>query len=313
MSVEVLCYGEPLVGIYATEERSLSQPGMCRLTWGGDASNVALAIQKLGHHAGMATKMGTDSFAKGLLALWAQEGVDTTHIIEDPSGRTGMYLVSFHKGNHEFEYRRADSSSAKYCWDREDQIDWDGIQWLHMSGISQAISKSCLEAGFEMMGIAKQHGVKISYDLNYRSRLWPKRTAYLVYWHVIREFADLISFNESEAEILGLKGDGQEIVEQLLAYHPITVCYKRGHLGAIVGQGAKTFHTPAHKIDVKDTVGAGDAFTAGMLVGLLEKMELDAMTELAMAASALTCTQTGSTEGQPRRETVRFFLNEMID
>ncbi len=172
MSCEIYSFGEPLAGFYAKDQRRLSQIGDFHMTWGGDTSNVAVASARLGRSSGYITRIGNDSFGHGLMELWKSKRVDTTNGIIAPESPTGMYFVSFNGEKHEFAYRRKDAAARKFGPADAEKISFEGVKIFHLSGISQAISRECLEASFVLMKRAKALGAKISYDLNYRGKLW---------------------------------------------------------------------------------------------------------------------------------------------
>ena len=307
--IEVYCWGEPLAGFYSKNPNALGKPGEFRMTWGGDTSNVALAVKKLGHNSGYITKIGDDFLGQGLFKLWRQEDVDTTNVFIDKEHATGMYFVDFNeKGEHFFYYRRKGSAASTMNKDFCNSVRVDDGKILHLSGISQAISFDCLECSFDLVEKFKSRGFKISYDLNYREKLWSRKIAKNVYKTTI-EFADIVSFNEEEARILGLSQNPLEAVKEALYMGPETVAYKLGSKGAVLGTKEKVVAYSAPQIQVKDTVGAGDAFMGAVIVGIIEKMDEEEILKFAISTAALTCRKTGSVEGQPRRFEVDNFIS----
>jgi len=91
--IEVLCFGEPLMGFF-TKDLSEGQP-LFKAAIGGDSSNVALAVKKLGHSSAYTTKMGKDIFAKKILNNWQKEDVDTSNVFTDNVHQTGIYFAIF--------------------------------------------------------------------------------------------------------------------------------------------------------------------------------------------------------------------------
>jgi 2-dehydro-3-deoxygluconokinase len=304
----VYSFGEPLAGFYATNERSLAAIGDFHMTWGGDTSNVALALKKLGHQSGYITKVGNDFVGEGLLELWKTTGVDIRNVIVDHNYGTGMYFVSFKNGKHEFDYKRKNSAASTLKPSDIDELHLDNFKILHLSGITQAISKNCMEAGFYLMESARKQNKMISYDLNYRGKLWNPDTAKCVYEYVIKEYADIVSFNEEEADILGLSSNPKEAVKEILKYKPSLVVFRKGEEGAVLGAEKGVIEMKAYNVEIADTVGAGDTFTAAILAGTIEGMQFEEILKFALAAAACTCSKTGSVEGQPYRNEVEELL-----
>ncbi|AKI97762.1 sugar kinase [Kosmotoga pacifica] len=310
--IEVYCWGEPLAGFYSKNPNALGKPGEFRMTWGGDTSNVALSVRKLGHSSGYMTKIGNDFVGQGLLKLWKSEGVDVTNVFLDREHSTGMYFVDFDEnGEHIFYYRRKGSAASTMNKDFCESIQIDEGKIFHLSGISQAISFECLECSFDLIERFKSNGFKISYDLNYREKLWLKKFARNIYRVIIEDYADIVSFNEKEALILDLPDNPFEAVSQVLEFGPEIVAYKLGSKGAVLGMKEEIVAYSAPKVEVKDTVGAGDAFTGAVLVGILEEMSAKDLLKFAISTAALTCKNTGSVEGQPRRNEIKDFIKKI--
>jgi len=305
---EVLCFGEPLAAFYSKGRRSLSKAGEFVMTWGGDTSNVALGISKLGHTSGYITKVGQDSFGEGFLDLWRSSGVDTTNVIVDEDRLTGMYFASFTGDKHEFIYRRKDAAASSYSVDDARDVDFEGVRILHLSGVSQAISRQCLEASLVLMKRARENGAVISFDLNYRGKLWSSELAKSIYLSVISGYADIVSLNDEEQEVLGIKGDPEDAANYLLELGPKVVALRCGVKGAVIATRKKSVKGRAKIVEVADTVGAGDTFTASLLCCYLEDRDLEDSLQFALSAAALTCTKTGSTEGQPSKKQVLDFI-----
>ena len=308
MKPEVLSFGEPLAAFYSKDRRSLSKAGEFDMTWGGDTSNVALGISKLGHTSGYITKVGNDAFGEGFFNLWKSNGVDTTNVIIDSDRLTGMYFASFTGEKHEFIYRRKDAAASTYSVDDASKVDFEGVKILHLSGVSQAISRQCLEASFTLMNRARENGAVISFDLNYRSKLWSRDLAKSIYLSVISNYADIVSLNDDEQEILGMEGNPEDAANSLLELGPKIVALRCGVNGAIIATRKRSVKGKAKKVEVADTVGAGDTFTASLLCCYLEDRDVEDSLQFALSAAALTCTKTGSTEGQPSRKQVLDFL-----
>ncbi len=308
MKPEVLSFGEPLAAFYSKDRRSLSKAGEFDMTWGGDTSNVALGISKLGHSSGYITRVGNDAFGEGFIDLWRSHSVDTTNVIVDTTRLTGMYFASFTGEGHEFIYRRKDAAASTYSTEDAESVDLEGVKILHLSGVSQAISRQCLEASFVLMNRARENGAVISFDLNYRSKLWSRDLAKSIYLSVISNYADIVSLNDDEQEVLGMKGNPDDAANSLLELGPKIVALRCGVKGAVIATRKRSVKGKAKKVEVADTVGAGDTFTASLLCCYLEDRDVEDSLQFALSAAALTCTKTGSTEGQPSKKQVLDFL-----
>lgn len=310
---QVMCFGEPLIGFFSKKD-SENLPSF-QMAIGGDTSNVVLEVTKLGHPASYTTRLGNDFFANKIKELWKREKVDTQYVFKDDNHQTGIYFAFYDShGDHQFIYKRQDSASAHYSIEDAKKVSLDGLKVFHLSGISQAISRSCIEASFFFMKRCKQLHILVSYDLNYRSPLWSREYFNSIALYTIRNLADLVSLNLSEAEVLGLKGKPEQIVKEIMAMGPKIVALKMGKDGCLIGSAEGIQYGKAFEIDNDvETTGAGDSFTAAVIVGILEKMSLWEIARFANAVASSVCNAIGSTSGQPTREEVDNFLTKDLN
>lgn len=310
---EVVAFGEPMAALYPADASGDTGESVLvsdyKLTWGGDTSNFCLAIAKLRHTCAYITRVGDDPFGRGFLALWRDRGVDTRGVQVDSSRRTGLYVATFRGRRHELVYYRQSSAATQV--DRS-QIDWgmiDRAKVLHVSGISQAISPAMRDLSFELMSRAKGHGVMVSYDVNYRPALWEAREARSVAIETIKRFVDILTVTDEEMRVLGL-ADQPERLAQALPRVPAWIGVKLGSEGSFMETGGDSFRVGSFKVTFRDSVGAGDAYDAALIVGILEGGGLPKVAQFANAVAALTCTGVGPLERQPSREEVERFLRE---
>ncbi len=306
---QVMCFGEPLVGFFTKKEyQCLSS---FQMAIGGDTSNVALAVTKLGHQTSYTTRMGNDFFAEKIKELWDEEGINTSYVFKDSDHKTGIYFSIYDsQGGHQFIYERQNSASSKYSVKDAEKVVLDDSKVFHLSGISQAISKSCLEASFFFMNECKKREIMISYDLNYRRPLWSKEYFNSIALYTIKNFANLVSLNLNEAEVLGLKGAPENLVNKIMEMGPEIVALKLGEKGCVIGSSEGVKYGKPFNIDIAvETTGAGDSLTAAVIVGILERMELATMVRFANAVASRVCTVVGSTSGQPTRAEIDSFLS----
>ncbi|MEM3571943.1 MAG: sugar kinase, partial [Candidatus Bathyarchaeia archaeon] len=171
--LDAVSLGEPLLEFNARGIGSLRNIKTFDKGWGGDTSNFIVAFSRLGGCAGYITRVGDDEFGHCFLELWKKEGVDTSHVIIEKGGFTGIYFISRKNGGeHDFTYYRKDSAASHFSI-KDLDIDYiKDAKIFHASGISQAISSSCNEAVLYAMKKAKESNVIVSYDPNIRLKLW---------------------------------------------------------------------------------------------------------------------------------------------
>jgi len=307
---QVMCFGEPLVGFF-TKKVSKGLPSF-KMAIGGDTSNVALGVTKLGHPSSYITRLGNDFFAEKIRELWKKENVDTKYVFNDHTRQTGIYFAIYDsQGDHQFIYKRKDSATAFFSIEDAQKVSLEDVKIFHLSGISQAISRSCLETSFYFMKKCKQSNIFVSYDLNYRSLLWSNEFFNSIALYTIQNLADLVSMNISEANVLGFHGNPEMIVSKVMKLGPKVVALKLGKDGCVIGSPVGIYYGKPFEVNMAvETTGAGDSLTAAVIVGILEEMKLQQITRFANAVAAIVCAAIGSTSGQPTRKEVEIFLEK---
>lgn len=308
--MDVLCFGEPLVGFYPLTGKSLVDDVPIIKTWGGDTSNVVIGISRLGGKSAYLTKVGDDIFGRGFMSLWSDNGVNTSLVEYDKKRNTGLYFVSFENNRHVLTYYRANSAASAITEDVVTDDMLNSISILHLSGISVGMSKSALMTGRALIVKAKALGKTVSFDVNYRSAQWANADeASRVIGELIRLGVDILEITDDEMLALGWGEDPDVLLKMFPDVNIIT--FKQGAKGATILTKDSSFRVHACKIDVKDTVGAGDSFDAGFLISLLEGKTLVEAARFATVAAAHTCTGTGPLEKMPTRADVERLWKEL--
>jgi len=271
---------------------------------------MAVAAARLGRKVGYITKVGDDAFGQCFLEMWRREGVDTSKVIVEKGGFTGIYFIAYANG-HEFTYYRKGSSASHISADEIDQEYIKNSKTFHSSGITQAISDSSREAVFHAIEIAKKNGVLVSYDPNVRLKLWPLEMARSTIIRTI-SLADIVFPSMEDASILFSSDSAKDAAKRFLELGPGTVVVKLGADGCLVATKKEVFETPSVKVNVVDATGAGDAFDAAFLSGTLEGWDLRRCARFANAVGALTTTGKGAVNPIPRRSVVDEFLRSRV-
>ena len=273
--------------------------------FGGDTSNAAIAARRLGARVAYVTQVGDDGFGRDLLALWQSEGVTTEGVRVLAGADTGLYFVTHGPAGantgHEFSYRRAGSAAARMTSGDLPRELLGRSQWLHASGISLAISASACDSVLEAMAIARAAGAKISFDLNFRPRLWPAARALAMTRQVL---ADCDLFFPSVDEIEALTGlhEPDDIIDWAHAQGARAVALKLGARGCrvSVGSGGKRATLPGHAVTPVDATGAGDCFAGACLSQLARGATLADAARVANVAAALSTQGFGAVGPLPR-------------
>ena len=269
----------------------------------GAESNVAIGLRRLGHTAGWVSRLGDDDFGRAVLFRIRGEGVDTSRVILDAAAPTAVFFRERHIGSQarpiEVVYYRRGSAASRLSVADLDADYIRGARWLHLTGITPALSASCREAVFAAAEIARGAGLPVVLDPNYRSKLWTTDEAR----RVLRDLAsrcDVVLPGLEEAELLTGESQPEAAARQLAASGPRTVVVKLGAQGALAVADDRVIRAPALLLErVVDPVGAGDAFAAGLLAGLLRGLPIEAALDLANRCGAYAMTAPGDMEALP--------------
>ncbi|ABY95599.1 MULTISPECIES: sugar kinase [Thermoanaerobacter] len=278
---------------------------------GGAESNFAIGIVRLGHRAGWISKLGNDEFGKYILSFIRGEGVDTSRVKFDPDAPTAVYFKERREyGESRVYYYRRGSAASRL---RPEDLDPDYIgsaKYLHLTGITPALSESCYQTVKEAIKIAKSRSVKITFDPNIRLKLWSKERAREVIMELAAQ-ADIVLPGVSEGEILVGEREPEKIAAKFLGLGVGTVVVKMGKQGAYYATKSESKFIPGFPIEkVVDPIGAGDGFAAGFVTGLLKGYSLEKAVRLANAVGAIVTTVIGDVEGLPTMDEVLVFMGE---
>ncbi len=307
---EVITFGETMVLMDPMEQGPLRHVNLFMKRVGGAESNFAIGLSRLGHSAGWVSRVGDDEFGKYVVNFIRGEGVDVSRVQVDCEAFTGVYFKQRRSSedNSVFYYRRG-SAASRMTGEEVDEEYLRGAKFLHVTGITLALSPSCLQAVKQVMSMARRLDVPISFDPNIRLRLWTSSEARDVLRELVQN-VDILMPSQSEGEILFGSDDPAEIAGAALDLGVRVVVVKRGAEGCFVADRRISRAIPGFLVKVEDTIGAGDAFNAGFIAGLLEGKSLVESAELGNAAGAFAVTTTGDVEGLPTREELEVFLGQ---
>lgn len=294
---DVVALGEPLY------ELNRQPDGNWLTGFGGDTLNVAIAAARLGSRAAYVTRLGDDIFAAELRGLMDREGIDTTAVAADPGAPTGLYFVTHGPAGHVFTYRRAGSAASRMTPAGLDPALIASARFLHASGISQAISDSAAETVAAAIAMARRAGVSVSYDTNFRPRLWAADKARPVI-EAAAAGADILKTSVEDAEALFGLAEPSAIGRHLLGLGAGAVVVTRGRDGATLVTRDGLEHVPGRAVAAIDATGAGDAFTGALLAELARGQTLAQSVRFANAAAALSTLGYGAIAPLPRRDAV---------
>ncbi len=279
---DVVTFGEAMIRLSPPNYRRLEQTNLLDVNIGGAEWNVATALSRLGISTAWVSRL-TDNPLGWIIRNKAREqGVDTSHIVWTKSDRVGIYFVEFGASPRASSvlYDRSNSAISRI---QPGEVNWEevlrGARWFHTSGITPALSPSAAQVTTEALKTAKKVGCKVSYDLNYRARLWTPEEARKCQ-EPFMEYVDvLFSTEEDTKKVLGISADNYQEVAKKLAenFNFEVVCITlrkdisvlRNRWTAIAYAGGKIYDDRTYDVEMVDRVGAGDSFSAGFIYGYL--------------------------------------------
>lgn len=315
--MKVVCFGEIMLRLAPEGYYRFVQAEKFGATFGGGEANVAVSLANYGMDASYVTKIPANDIGQACVNSLRKFGVDTTNIVRG-GDRLGIYYLE--KG--------ASQRPSKVIYDRaysaiamaeKSDFDWkkilEGAEWFHFTGITPALSDSCAEICLDAVKTAKEMGITVSCDLNYRKKLWTKEKAKEVMTK-LAPYIDVCIANEEDAnDVFGIKADDTDITGGKLSHDGYKSVAKklvdtfgfkkvaitlRGSLSAndnnwaaMLYDGKEYFLSKNYLIHIVDRVGGGDSFGGGLIYALTNNFSCQDAIEFAVAASCLKHTIEG--------------------
>ena len=303
---DVAALGEAMV------EFNQTSPGQVQYLqgFGGDTSNAVIAAARAGARTAYLTRVGGDSFGRALLQLWTQEGVNTAGVTTASASHTGIYFVTHGTAGHEFDYRRAESAASRMTPHWLSGAPAEIIRksrFLHLSGITLAISPGACDTAFEAMALAREAGTQVSFDSNLRLKLWPLARAQACTAQAVSLCDIFLPSLDDMTTLTGLD-DPDSIVDWSHAHGARTVALKLGNEGALVSDGDQREQLAARRVTVRDTTGAGDCFCGNLLARMAKGDDVFRAAHYANAAAGLSVQGFGAVTPMPRATSVFSIL-----
>ena len=310
-SGSVVTLGETMALLSVPGGRSLRTGSCLPVGIGGAESNVAIGLARLGVPCTWISRVGADSFGELVVREIRAEGVRVI-ARRDAVAPTGMMAKEHHGGRpRQVRYYRNNSAASRLSPQDLDEEAIAGADVLHLTGITAALGEQPLLTLHRAIEIAREAGTVISFDVNYRSTLWPADQAGPVLAD-LASAADLVFAGPEEAELLlgwpaaaetapGFDS-GEHLARGLAKLGPATVVVKLGALGALGLAGDLVHRASAAPITVVDAVGAGDAFVAGFLSEYVTGADIAACLRVGNLLGGAVCQAPGDWEGLPTRE-----------
>jgi 2-dehydro-3-deoxygluconokinase len=287
--------GETMIRLSPPLFQTIEQATSLDMCIGGSESNTAIALSRFGLRTAWVSKLLDDPLGRKISSSIAAHGVDTSGIVWAKEGRNATYFIEFGRPPrpHRVTYDRKNSAINTL---KPSEVDWSlfkGARVVHLTGITAALSPTCRTLVEMAVRRAKRAGSLVSFDINYRAKLWSAARARRVLSPICADVDILIVSDADAANVLGAKGAPEEIAAALATrFGCATVLVTLTGGGGVCGHKGKTFRSAPIPAQEVDRVGAGDAFTAGFLYGYVTR-DVEYGLAFATATAALKFTIPG--------------------
>jgi 2-dehydro-3-deoxygluconokinase len=299
VTVDLLTLGETMAALRGTGPLRLG--GDLRLSIAGAESNVAIGLARLGHAARWVGRVGDDELGALVLRTLRAESVDVSAAVVAPGELTGMLLFDRAPGGTpRAHYRRAGCAAARLAPADVSAAVALGARVLHVTGITPALGEDPAAAVRYAVEAGRAAGATVCLDVNHRPKLWPRERASAAL-RPLAAGAHLVVASEDELPLVCDGPDEAARARALLDLGVREVVVKRGARGASAYTGTGRHDEPARAVTVVDTVGAGDAFTAGYLSAFLDGLPVPERLRRGVILGAAAVAAHGDWEGLPTR------------
>jgi 2-dehydro-3-deoxygluconokinase len=279
---DVMTFGETMLRLAAPPFRRLEQTSTLEVNVGGAELNVAVGVSRLGLGAAWVSRLPNNPLGRMVGNKARELGVDTSHVIWVDGERLGLYFVEYGASPRASSvlYDRADSAISHI---QPGEVDWTSIlertRLFHISGITPALSDSAAAVTAEALKAAKEADCVVSYDLNYRAKLWSGEEARACQ-EPLMEYVDILLTTEEDTErVFNIEGGNCKEVALRLSERfgfKVVAITLRGNISVwrntwtSIAYAEGTFYDDrTYEIELVDRVGGGDAYSAGFLYGYL--------------------------------------------
>ncbi|MBD3288015.1 sugar kinase [candidate division KSB1 bacterium] len=321
---DVITLGETMLRLAAPSKQRLEQCSSLDMTVGGSELTVAANLAGIGAKTAWISRLPENPMGRFVANKAREQGVDTSRIVwtNDPDARVGLYFVEMGAKPRPSRvyYDRRNSAASRMTFA---ETNWSALlpeaRIVHMSGITPALSESCAGLTFDLLKAAREEQCLVSFDLNYRSKLWSEGDAGECYRRLLPDIDILITNRYDCERFFSLKGDESEMAVELSDKYSIRIiaftsgeapAVWSGRWSASLWYDGEFFAAPeAEEIEVVDRFGAGDAFAAGLLKGVLEDDPETAL-QLGNAMAAISQTTFGDIAWIREHDLTDYFENK---
>jgi 2-dehydro-3-deoxygluconokinase len=299
IKMKILAIGEAMVEFNQTQ--GSSDPHYLQ-GFGGDTSNFLISAARQGAACGYISAVGDDHQGTMLKSVWAAEGIDTKHVQVVKGAHTGIYFVNHLPDGHDFSFYRKDSAASRMT--ARDLPSFEKTAgFLHLSGISLAISNDFCDLCYAAVDAASASGMTVSLDTNLRLKLWSVHRARAILNDMLSLVDVALPSLEDISAISGLT-EPDALVDYCLTKGARIVALKLGARGAIVADARQRYKIPPFSCQPVDATGAGDAFGGAFIARLAAGDGIEEAGRYAAVAAALSTEGYGAVKPIPFRAQV---------
>ena len=311
---KVLLFGEPMGLFTAQTEGELEQVNVFEKSVAGAELNVGIGLSRLGHPVSYITRLGNDPIGRYIEEFISKEKIGIEFITFDNLNKTGLMLKNkVFNGDPTTAYYRKGSAFSYITAEYIDNINFEGVEIVHITGIPAALSLNCRQATYRLIERAKENGIYITFDPNLRPSLWESEEVMVEVLNKIAKKCDLILPGIAEGLILTGSNDKEKIADFYQNLGVKEVIIKNGSNGAYVRSFDNSFDVSGFKVEkLVDTVGAGDGFAVGVLSGKSEGLSIRECAIRGNAIGAIQVTYSSDNEGLPTKEELNKFIENRI-
>ena len=273
MSVDVVTLGEALLRLSLPPGTRFPELGQLEASIGGAESNVAVALAQMGCSVAWVSAVPDNDLGHHVLAQLGSLGVGTQFVGVLPGTRLGIYFIEPGSAPRPTQviYDRKEAAVTRMA---SSDVPWavvESAKAVHITGITPALSDSLRELSIEFTKRARSSDVPVCVDVNYRSHLWGVDEAKPVLLELCQEATLAIVTEEDARDVFGLKGSPRDVVRHARdAFSAECVALTVGSRGAILCDATGIVEQPGMEAAVIDRIGSGDAFAAGLVLGVVK-------------------------------------------
>ena len=286
---DVVTVGEAMLRLWVSPGERLETAAHFRVAVAGAEANVAIALARLGHTVAWLSRLPSNALGYRVVREIGRHGVDTSKVEWVEEARVGTYFVELSVPPRPtgIVYDRSASAAAALT---VTDIDWSLVAeatLVYVSGITPALSVGCRDVARRLLGEAASAGIPGVLDVNYRQKLWGRVEARETLLELSRLASIVITTEEDARDVFEIAGDSAVVLERFAELTGAgQVVVTRGAEGAVWWDGGSTGRAPGFDVETIDRIGAGDAFTAGVISGVLGGSLAEGV-ELGLAMAAL--------------------------